>query len=99
MPGQFGPIRRDLQPFCIRRDFTIAISLTGIPSVMQIIKGISASIASKIESAANGGGTYITHAFAPSLLTDSAIVLKTGIFSSKSIPPFPGVTPATMFVP
>jgi hypothetical protein len=33
------------------------MSSTGMPSVMQTISGISASIASRIESAAKGGGT------------------------------------------
>ncbi len=33
------------------------MSSTGMPSVMQTMSGISASIASRIESAANGGGT------------------------------------------
>ncbi len=33
-----------------------------MPSVMQTIKGISSSIASKIAAAANGGGTYKTEA-------------------------------------
>jgi hypothetical protein len=37
--------------------FTLTMSRTGMPSVMQTISGISASIASRIESAANGGGT------------------------------------------
>ena len=98
-PGQLGPIKRDLQPFCIRRDFTIAISFTGMPSVIVIIRGISASIASRIESAANAGGTNIAQAFAPSFSTDSLMVLNTGTFWSKSIPPLPGVTPATIFEP
>ena len=53
--GQFGPIRRDLEPASVR--FTFTMSTTGMPSVMQTISGISASIASRIESAANGGGT------------------------------------------
>ena len=38
------------------------------------------SIASKIESAAYGGGTYITEAFAPVSATASATVSKTGRF-------------------
>ncbi len=55
MPGQLGPIRRDLEPDSER--FTLTMSSTGMPSVMQTIRGISASIASRMESAANGGGT------------------------------------------
>ena len=54
-PGQFGPIRRDLEPVSAR--FTFTMSITGMPSVMQTMSGISASIASRIASAANGGGT------------------------------------------
>ena len=54
-PGQFGPIRIDFDPMSAR--FTFIMSSTGMPSVMQTISGSSASIASRIESAANGGGT------------------------------------------
>ena len=35
----------------------LIMSATGMPSVMQMIRGIPASIASRIESAAKGGGT------------------------------------------
>ena len=54
-PGQFGPIRRDLLPDSAR--LTRTMSSTGMPSVMHTISGTSASIASRIESAAKGGGT------------------------------------------
>jgi len=54
-PGQFGPIRRDFEPESAR--FTLTMSSTGMPSVIATISSISASIASRIESAANGGGT------------------------------------------
>ena len=54
-PGQFGPIRRDLEPDSER--LTLIMSSTGMPSVMQTISGISASMASQIASAAPGGGT------------------------------------------
>ena len=54
-PGQFGPTRRDFDPASMR--FTFTMSATGMPSVMQTISGISASIASQIASAAPGGGT------------------------------------------
>jgi len=36
------------------------MSWTGIPSVIQIIRGTFDAIASNIESAAKGGGTYMT---------------------------------------
>ena len=54
-PGQFGPIKRDFEPE--RARFTLIMSATGMPSVMHTISAISASIASQIASAANGGGT------------------------------------------
>ena len=54
-PGQLGPIRRDFEPDSER--FTFTMSATGIPSVMQQISSISASMASRMESAAKGGGT------------------------------------------
>ena len=55
MPGQLGPMRRDADPWRARLTFTM--SSTGMPSVMQTMSGISASIASRIASAAKGGGT------------------------------------------
>ena len=54
-PGQLGPINLDLLFF--RNFFTLIISKTGIPSVMQTIKFISASMASIIADPANLGGT------------------------------------------
>ena len=51
-PGQFGPIKVDFDVSSAL--FTLTISRTGIPSVIATISSISASIASKIESAANG---------------------------------------------
>ena len=54
-PGQFGPIRIDLVPSSAR--FTFIMSSTGMPSVMQTMSSSSASIASRIASAAKGGGT------------------------------------------
>jgi hypothetical protein len=54
-PGQFGPIRRDLEVSSAR--LTRIMSKTGMPSVIQTMTSISASIASRIESAAKGGGT------------------------------------------
>ena len=54
-PGQLGPISVDLEPCSAR--LTRAISRTGMPSVMQTMSGVSASIASQIASAAPAGGT------------------------------------------
>ena len=48
-PGQFGPIKIDFDVSSAL--FTFTISRTGIPSVIATIRSISASIASKIESA------------------------------------------------
>ena len=47
------------------------MSSTGMPSVMQTMSSISASAASMMASAANGGGTKITVASAPVLSTAS----------------------------
>ena len=55
-PGQLGPINLEVFELLITRETSI-ISRIGIPSVIQIIRGIPASSASKIEFAANGGGT------------------------------------------
>jgi hypothetical protein len=54
-PGQFGPINRDGEPHSER--LTRTMSSTGMPSVMQTISGMSASIASQMASAALAGGT------------------------------------------
>jgi hypothetical protein len=74
------------------------MSMTGMPSVMATIISIPASAASIIASAAKGGGTNIMLQFAPVLSTASLTVLNTGT-SSIFWPAFPGVTPATTFVP
>src|ERR1700722_14319341 len=95
-PGQFGPISRDFYLFSLAPTFTM--SSVGIPSVMHTISGIPASSASRIASAANGGGTKIMVAFAPVSATASATVLNTGQ-PSCIVPPLPGVTPPTTFVP
>src|SRR5947209_20320508 len=70
-----------------------------MPSVMAMISSIPASSASRIESAANRGGTKIIAVFAPSAATASWKVLNTGTRSSTVWPPLPGVTPATTWVP
>ena len=69
-----------------------------MPSVMATIRAIPASAASRIESAANGGGTKIMVALAPVALTASSQVSKTGT-PSVVVPPLPGVTPPTRLVP
>ena len=57
---------------------TFNISRTGIPSVIQTISSISASIASIIAEAANFAGTYIIVALDPVSSLASLTVLKTG---------------------
>ena len=98
MPGQFGPISRVLLCESSTRR-TLSMSVTGMPSVMHTTSSTSASTASRMASAAKGGGTNTIDAFAPVLFTASRTVLKIGIESSNFSPPLPGVTPATTFVP
>src|SRR5215213_1913169 len=74
------------------------MSCTGIPSVMQQTVESPPSSDSKMASAAKGGGTKITLAFAPVSPIASSTVLKIGT-PSYSCPPLPGVTPATTLVP
>ena len=97
IPGQFGPINR-VAPDSFNAASTRTISSVGIPSVMHTTSGSRASTASKIASAANGGGTKITEAFAPVFATACATVSNTGT-PRCFVPPFPGVTPPTTFVP
>jgi hypothetical protein len=87
-PGQFGPIRRDFDPHSAR--FTLTMSITGMPSVMQTISGTSASIASRMASAANGGGHVDLGRGGARALDGSATVSNTGTSSSTVVPPFPG---------
>ncbi len=75
------------------------MSMTGIPSVMQMTRGQPASAASRIASAAPGGGTKMSETFARVFSTASATVSNTGTLPSNFSPPRPGVTPATMLVP
>ena len=53
MPGQLGPINLDVLLFNFF--FTLSISTTGMPSVMQTINSIFASTASIIAAPANLG--------------------------------------------
>ena len=95
-PGQFGPISRvrEARTTCSAR----SMSSVGIPSVMHTTSDTPAAAASITASAAPGGGTKITDAFAPVSRTASATVLNTGQ-PSCVVPPFPGVTPPTTCVP
>src|ERR1700733_14556889 len=96
IPGQLGPIRRERECFSFSQ--TRTMSSVGIPSVMQIISGRPASSASRMASAAKGGGTKMTVALAPVFSTAWATVSKTGQ-PSCVVPPLPGVTPPTTLVP
>src|ERR1035437_4475561 len=95
-PGQLGPISLDFEVLSLAQ--TLIMSSVGMPSVMQTISGIPASSASRMASAATGGGTQIIVALAPVFSTASATVLNTGQ-PSCLVPPLPGVTPPTTSVP
>ena len=69
-----------------------------MPSVMHTTTPMPASAASMMASAANGGGTKITVAFAPVFSTACCTVSKIGQPSWVD-PPLPGVTPPTTVVP
>ena len=95
-PGQLGPIK--VHSLSFRYSFTLTISATGMPSVIQMITLIPASAASIIPSAANAGGIKIIEVSALAFSTASLTVLNTGL--SKCVkPPLPGVTPPTTLVP
>ena len=79
MPGQLGPINRT--PRLSHLAFTSNISIVGMPSVIQTIKAIPDSAASRIEALQNLAGTNIKLAVAPVLSTASLTESKTG--SSK----------------
>src|SRR5436309_2893494 len=86
-PGQLGPISRVAEPSMAR--FTLTMSSMGMPSVMQTTSGRPASTASRMESAANGGGTKITLAFAPVCSTARASVSRdplAGEISHQDLP-------------
>ena len=74
------------------------MSATGMPSVMQMTSGTPAAAASMIASAAAGGGTKIRAQSAPLACTASSTVFHTGK-PSWVVPPLPGVTPPTTWVP
>ncbi len=95
-PGQFGPISR-VAGWSPSNVIAFSMSTTGMPSVMQTTSPMPASAASMMASAAYGGGTKITDAFAPVAFTASSTVLNTGQ-PSWVVPPLPGVTPPTTLV-
>ncbi len=94
-PGQLGPMTRaDFGT----TDMTRSMSCTGMPSVMQMMSSMPASAASRIASAANGGGTKMTVASAP-VLARASLTLSNTANRSTTCPPLPGVTPPTTSVP
>ena len=95
-PGQFGPTSRVGRPF--KNVMARIMSKVGMPSVMHTTSANPASAASMTASAANGGGTKITDAFAPVFLTAPCTVSKIDQ-PSCVVPPLPGVTPPTTVVP
>ena len=95
-PGQFGPTSR--QSRSPMNASARIMSRVGIPSVMQTTSAMPASAASMIASAATAGGTKRTEASAPVSRTAAATVSNTGS-PSWVVPPLPGVTPPTTFVP
>ncbi len=90
-------MRRDFEPTSER--FTLTMSITGMPSVMQTMSGISASIASQIASAAPGRRN-VDHARRRrrSSSRASATVSNTGR-PRCVVPPLPGDVPPTILVP
>ena len=95
-PGQLGPTRRVGESRSAR--LARSMSSAGMPSVMQTTSSMPASAASRIASAAPGGGTNTTEALAPVSATASRTVSKTRMPSS-SWPPLPGATPPTTVLP
>ncbi len=65
---------------------------------MHTMKPMPPSAASRIAAGANRGGTTTNDAVAPVAATASRTESYTGT-PSTSVPPLPGVTPATTFVP
>ena len=74
------------------------MSRIGTPSVMQMTSSMPASTASRMASAAAGGGTKISEALAPVALRASRTLPNTGK-PSMVVPPLPGVTPPATWVP
>ena len=74
------------------------MSCAGTPSVIVTTRRIPASAASMIASAQKGAGTSTRLAVASVAATAAFTVLNTGR-PRCAVPPFPGVTPPTTFVP
>src|SRR3990172_6520573 len=74
------------------------MSCTGMPSATTTIVRMPVSMASMMASAANGGGTKMPATSAPVRATASCTVSNRGM-PRCVVPPLPGVTPATTWVP
>src|SRR5450756_2444235 len=101
-PGQFGPMMRVELPASTARAQNSAVSCTGMPSVITMHSGISASMALITADLAAAGGTKTTDTSAPVVAIVSATVPKTGTavpFSSIVCPAFLGFVPPTTLAP
>jgi hypothetical protein len=97
MPGQLGPIIRT--PFSSSSRRAAIMSSVGMPSVITTTSFTPALTASAMASPQNAAGTKMHEVSAPVSRTAGATVSKIGTASSNFVPPLPGVTPATTFVP
>src|SRR3989454_1115905 len=95
-PGQLGPMT--VQPRLRAYGIKSRQSWNGIRSVMMTTSLSPPSIASMAASFAYGAGTKMIEAFARLRCTASRTPSQPGT-PSTFVPPLPGVTPATTFVP
>ena len=95
-PGQLGPMT--VVPLLRAYGMRSSESWNGILSVTMTRSLMPASTASTAASFAYGAGTKSIDAFAFRFRTASATRSNTGT-PSTLVPAFPGVTPATTFVP
>src|SRR5580658_4992430 len=101
-PGQFGPMILVRLPTALARAQNSAVSCTGIPSVITMHSGISASIASMTASLVRSAGTKMTDTSAPVAAMVSATVPNTGTSAplrSTVWPALRGLVPPTILVP
>ena len=99
-PGQFGPISRDARARASSARLTCTMSSTGMPSVMQTMSAMP-GVGRLEDRVGRERRRHEDHASRsrPSASTASATVSKTGTLPSNVVPPLPGVTPPTTFVP
>ena len=95
IPGQLGPIRRQSLPSSAR--FTRTMSSTGMPSVMQMISGMPASIASG--TIRGEGRRHIDHRCVGLGLLHRLGDRIEDRQAKMRLPALAGVTPPTMVVP